>query len=173
MTKQIDDLMVLAWAMTNALSIGAKTRAESELRTALEAALKPGEPAAKYIGECADGSLVQLYDEMKNGTELYAAAPPAQTHADDESVYGSIMGAAYDFRDAHLTGSTNLKRTAHEELDAAVRQALTPAPPAQTPPRLTDEQLSQVMEQVDFTYAPTKFARAIETAVRKQFGVQE
>jgi hypothetical protein len=40
-----------------------------------EAAMKPAEPVAKYIGECADGSLVQLYDEMKKGTELYAAPP--------------------------------------------------------------------------------------------------
>lgn len=36
-----------------------------------------GEPAAKYIGECHDGSLVQLYDDIKKGTELYTGAAPA------------------------------------------------------------------------------------------------
>lgn len=38
---------------------------------------------------------------------------------------GDILGAAYDFRDAHLTGSTNLKRSAHAKLEAAVRKALS------------------------------------------------
>lgn len=35
------------------------------------------QPVAKYIGECHDGSLVQLYEDLKKGTELYAEATPA------------------------------------------------------------------------------------------------
>lgn len=35
------------------------------------------QPVAKYIGECHDGSLVQLYEDLKKGTELYAGASPA------------------------------------------------------------------------------------------------
>jgi hypothetical protein len=30
-----------------------------------------GEPAAKYIGEGNEGSLVQLYDDVKKGTDFY------------------------------------------------------------------------------------------------------
>lgn len=36
--------------------------------------LQAQEPAAMYLRECADGSLVQLYDDLKPGTKLYAAA---------------------------------------------------------------------------------------------------
>lgn len=35
------------------------------------------EPVAKYIGECSDGSLVQLYEDVKKGTDFYTT-PPAQ-----------------------------------------------------------------------------------------------
>jgi hypothetical protein len=36
------------------------------------------EPVAKYIGECKDGSLVQLYDDVKKGTKFYTT-PPQRT----------------------------------------------------------------------------------------------
>lgn len=46
----------------------------------------------------------------------------------------AIMGAAYDFRDAHISGSKNLKRTAHAELESAVIAALAGQPaPVQEP----------------------------------------
>lgn len=48
---------------------------------------------------------------------------PAQTPL-DSTAFGAVMGAAYDFRDAHLSGSKNLQQTAHAELEAAVRDAL-------------------------------------------------
>jgi len=35
------------------------------------------EPVAKYIGECSEGSLVQLYEDVKKGTNFYTT-PPAQ-----------------------------------------------------------------------------------------------
>ena len=43
--------------------------------TAIEAALaQPAqEPVAKYIGECSDGSLVQLYEDVKKDTDFYTA----------------------------------------------------------------------------------------------------
>ena len=47
-----------------------------------KAAMKQGEPVAKYIGETPyGGSEVQLYVDLKKGTELYAAAPAAQRGA--------------------------------------------------------------------------------------------
>jgi hypothetical protein len=36
------------------------------------------EPVAKYLGECSEGSLVQLYDDVKKGTNFYTA-PPQRT----------------------------------------------------------------------------------------------
>ena len=54
------------------------------------------------------------------------AAPVAST------AKGAIMGAAYNFRDAHISGSTNLKRSAHAALESAVDAALA-APVQQEP----------------------------------------
>jgi len=36
------------------------------------------EPVAKYIGECYEGSLVCLYDDVKKGTNFYTTPPAAQ-----------------------------------------------------------------------------------------------
>lgn len=44
--------------------------------------------------------------------------------SDESKAKDAIMGAAYDFRDAHLSGSTNLKRSAHAALVGAVDAAL-------------------------------------------------
>ncbi|MBY0466246.1 MAG: hypothetical protein K2W33_15015 [Burkholderiales bacterium] len=51
----------------------------------------------------------------------------------DSTAFGAIMGAAYDFRDAHLTGSKNLQQTAHAALEASVRDAFS----SRTPMRQT------------------------------------
>jgi hypothetical protein len=40
------------------------------------------ESVAKYIGECSEGSLVQLYEDVKKGTEFYTT-PPAQPAVPD------------------------------------------------------------------------------------------
>lgn len=39
---------------------------------------------------------------------------------------GAIMGAAYDFRDAHLSGSNDLMRSDHAALERAVDAVLQP-----------------------------------------------
>jgi hypothetical protein len=124
MTKQIETLMALA---DECASLTSQDEERDALKKALEAALKPsGEVVAKYIGECPDGSLIQLYDDLKKGTELYTA-PTEQT----------------------------------------------------SPPRLTDEMLRDCLRECPpdaieplrtrWLYAKD-FARAVETAVRKQFG---
>jgi 6-phosphogluconate dehydrogenase len=59
---------------------------------ALEEALanqEQGEPAAKYIGEGNEGSLVQLYDDVKKGTDFYTT--PQQRKP---LTYEEIMGIA-------------------------------------------------------------------------------
>lgn len=33
------------------------------------------EPVAKYIGECSEGSMVQLYKDVKKGTKFYTTPP--------------------------------------------------------------------------------------------------
>ena len=49
------------------------------------------------------------------------AAQQGVAYAD---AHGAIMGAAYDFRDAHISGSPNQKRSAHAALESAVTHAL-------------------------------------------------
>jgi hypothetical protein len=41
------------------------------------------EPVAKYIGEGSEGSLVQLYEDVKKGTDFYTSPQPAQQEPDD------------------------------------------------------------------------------------------
>ena len=70
---------------------------------------------------------------------LQLPAPDAPSPTGDKfAETDAIMAAAYDFRDAHLTGSKNLQRTAHAELEAAVRDAMCAAPSSQTPGHLTE-----------------------------------
>jgi len=58
-------------------------------------------------------------------------AAPAAVAGPDDPMVGAILGAAYDFRDAHLSGSMNQKRSAHAELESTIRTALAAAPAAQ------------------------------------------
>jgi hypothetical protein len=83
-----------------------------------------------------------------------------------------------DWRDADYAGRVEWLHTMYEgkkaELDAHLigrEQIYTSAPPAQTPPRLTDEQISDIA--VSTPPNVHTYGRAIETAVRRQFGVQE
>ena len=74
---------------------------------------------------------------------VYATLP-------DES-YGSIMGAAYDFRDAHVSGSVNLKRSAHAALETAVRNAISAShgqAPAQAVPQREPVEMPAEIEQM-------------------------
>lgn len=52
------------------------------MKTEMAAEIKAQqEPVAKYIGECSEGSLVHLYDDVKKGTNFYTA-PPQRTWVD-------------------------------------------------------------------------------------------
>ena len=62
------------------------------------------------------------------GLEQPGVAPAPVQEPVANIVKGAIMGAAYDFRDAHISGSTNLKRIAHAALEAVVDAALKTAP---------------------------------------------
>ena len=91
--------------------------------------LRMGYAAARLeIESLKSQSAAQRWNPMENGnseTALQMAAVIAHRDAAlHEEVYGSIMGAAYDFRDAHISGSMNLKRSAHAELETAVRNAI-------------------------------------------------
>jgi hypothetical protein len=67
--------------------------------------------------------------------ELLIATPPAAPlQPVDSEAKGAIMGAAYDFRDAHMSGSMNLKRSAHAALENALDAALNTPPAAQPAP---------------------------------------
>ena len=82
-----------------------------------DAAQPAQEPVAKYIGECFDGSLVHLYEDVKKGTDFYTTpqqrhwvgltdenmetlilkhAPPLHSDYEDDSLHG-LLQAANDF----------------------------------------------------------------------------
>lgn len=69
------------------------------------------------------GLYVRYEDHAAQVAALTAqpAAPQGVAYAD---AHGAIMGAAYDFRDAHISGSPNQKRSAHAALESAVTHAL-------------------------------------------------
>ena len=49
------------------------------MKTEMAAEIKAQqEPVAKYIGECSEGSLVHLYDDVKKGTNFYTPPQPEQ-----------------------------------------------------------------------------------------------
>ncbi len=107
------------------------------------------EPVAQYIGECSEGSLVQLYDDVKKGAKLYTS-PPAQQ---EPVAWMDRYGELYKSVEQVLPTDTPLYT----------------APPQRKP--LTDEQLQEIGKElglkcrlggnpnIDFDYA-----RAIEAA---------
>lgn len=112
MTDKINELMMLITHVPNSAHPDDVAQHESKVRTALEAALKPGEP-------------------------------------DKVAALQSIVDS-----------NTGFKRNT--------------APPAQTPvpPRLTTEQIESCIPK-GTCFATHAFARAIESAVRAQFGVND
>ena len=66
-----------------------------------------------------------ISDVDKTLEETFSPAQPAaQQGVAYADAHGAIMGAAYDFRDAHISGSPNQKRSAHAALESAVTHAL-------------------------------------------------
>lgn len=65
-----------------------------------------GEAVAKYIGECPDGSLVQLFDDLKKGTELFAAPQSAQPAPLTEA---QISRLAQPYGDSSINGFDHIK----------------------------------------------------------------
>jgi len=122
MSKQVDELMALArqWVEARTKDQGDSPQQDA-LRTALEDALKPGEP---------EQSVRHVEIPAKNWEEM-CVRPPKHVH-----------GLPVDT-----------------------------APPAQTPPRLTDDAIEELFYVESLR--DLSFARAIETAVRAQFGMQE
>jgi hypothetical protein len=61
---------------------------------------------AEYIGECSDGSLDQLYDDVKKGTKFYTSPPAQRTWVGltDEEIARvvSLAGFAPDWVEAHI-----------------------------------------------------------------------
>jgi hypothetical protein len=99
---------------------------KAAMKLALEALQEPlGFTGSREI----DAKLREAITAIKQAL----AAPTVQPV--DSKAKGAIMGAAYDFRDAHISGSMNLKRSAHAALENAVDAALNtpPAQPASVP----------------------------------------
>jgi hypothetical protein len=199
MSKQVDELMALAWEMANALSIGAKTRTESELRTALEAVLKPEEYGEADVWHEGSRSFYRANLLYKLTPEEVDVAPPAQTPPKQEprtGVWGYIDAqVARDMQGFYEAFGTATPPTQTpnglfvdliaqhpglaEELKAIDDMPMSTWTP---PPLLTEMELKVCLESAkqqwskNLTTSPFipqfviwHIQRAIESAVRKQF----
>ena len=76
------------------------------------------EPVAKYIGECNDGSLVQLYEDVTKGTVFYTTLPQRPwvklTDADWEPLYDKF--AKHQEYGAFVSGWDNFARAVEAKL---------------------------------------------------------
>jgi hypothetical protein len=124
---------------------------------------------------------------------LFLAAPPAQTP--EKQKHQFVLWAEYEARIEALQNEAAFHKALSEKamqsppvtfeitrLKSVIEDMLlaSAAPPAQTPPpRLTDDEVIEIAKlgwwksDSDITSDGLDIARAIETAVRAQFGVQE
>ncbi len=211
MTKQVNELMALVNSLLFAPN-HLRKRKSQELRTALEAVLKPGEPVGyRYKFRNFMGDEVWSFELPRDGKVLEAVpvytAPPAQTinwdalrHSANEwadmATNGlqwirNIVDGISDPKAALKDMELNLKHCREVDSDPAVKHACRaatqlarseprhnlPAPPAQTPPRLTEELILSLTrdDATNFRWPSSALAiaRAIESSVRKQFGVND
>jgi hypothetical protein len=100
----------------------------------------PVQPVAKYIGECSDGSLVQLYEDVKKGTDFYTA-PPAQPAAWEAEMRAELAKLGFDRQCPESIGITI------KSWFDAYAKSLTP-PAAKRPfVGLTDEERTEIRRE--------------------------
>jgi hypothetical protein len=189
MTKQIDELMAMIWAFALTVERNGRMDVDAEedsLRSALEAALKPGGVKLTHEQWLAvrEGHLnvasseyfdarPQL-DSAGNRRIFYAghckgyeAAYPAQTPIRDLLIQAASMAVVLERRGEYQSAT----RVADAVLESDAPRAQTPAPP----PRLTDDEINDIYnnlakhEPYSVVTILLSVARATETAVRRQF----
>jgi hypothetical protein len=65
------------------------------------------EPVAKYIGECSEGSLVQLYEDVKKGTNFYTTPPAAAPVQPEQEPIGEVRNSRAYFYGGIYTDKTD------------------------------------------------------------------
>ena len=106
-----------------ALAAGQATAAQAVVQDDLITIRKPT-TSAEMLWLLKLAHLV-ISDVDKTLEETFAPAQPAaQQGVAYADAHGTIMGAAYDFRDAHISGSPNQKRSAHAALESAATHTL-------------------------------------------------
>jgi hypothetical protein len=94
MNKVVDNIKTVRKTLENAAvlnpygsAFNAAIREDARIALAaleaIEQALGQGEPVARYLGEGNEGSLVQLYDDIRKGTDLYTTPQPQPQDQDD------------------------------------------------------------------------------------------
>jgi hypothetical protein len=153
MTKQIDELMLFV-----AENFTATERdAVDELRATLEAALKPGEVVG-YVASPITWKSDRFHSEQ---------TPKITQHPQPE--YGFVH-PVYTTPPAQTDALKRIAAACTDPDTTDALDALVAAPPAQTPPRLTDAEVDAIARQPTYLGHPY---RAIETAVRRSFGVND
>jgi hypothetical protein len=175
MTKQIDELMELANDV-----YAHKNGAFDALRTALEAALKPDPScddvklAEKIMSDCGHNTNdTHLLERITNRIAMHTS-PPVQPDVKP----GEPIGYRYKYKNCF--GNVVWSFEPPSSIDTQVLETVpvyTAAPPAQTtpPPRLAIGQLCEAIKKSRgyVTDDEVVMARAIESAVRRQFGVND
>ena len=101
-----------------------------------------------------------LLDEMQKAALAAGQATAAQQGVAYADAHGAIMGAAYDFRDAHISGSPNQKRSAHAALESAVTHALR-ASHGQAPAVAAPDPVAYLYDDGSWTPAKTEEGRKL------------
>lgn len=108
-------------ALTAAPGVQANTKTHALLSTMIGLFLRAKEKIGYQPGSAIDKTVAEAVEHLKDWPYPVTATPQGVAYAD---AHGAIMGAAYDFRDAHISGSMNQKRSAHAALESAVTHAL-------------------------------------------------
>jgi len=165
MTNQIETIMALADDYMTQERKGANGyEARQALKQALEAALKPLGPetvsvfGVKPNGEVVDTGVKTTMPPRMKAKELVSEMYGRTWEEDDGSEADMCFAVCEQF------------------LDWLIAQGWHVAPPAQTPPRLSDMDLHEILSGKGWAendYDDWGYERAIETAVRRQFGVMK
>lgn len=80
--------------------------------------------AGVYLDYKADAAFIWFQRGFQKGAQSSAPPHTKPTTVAQENAVGEILAAAYNFKDAHMTGNMDEKQAAHTSLKAVVCNAL-------------------------------------------------
>lgn len=80
--------------------------------------------AGFYLDNKADDAFIWFQRGFQKGSQSSVPPHAKPTTVAQENAVGEILAAAYNFKDAHMTGNMDEKQAAHTSLKAVVCNAL-------------------------------------------------